>query len=110
MTSLFVGFAGFAVGLLLFSSVLRWLATVGDIVIGRANVGGQGKLPRILLATFLGSGFWLLLVAAWVGYFVRAETWFMPLCVGAIVALLYQVAVLAWVVRMRRHEDKNDAA
>ena len=76
----------------------------------RTDAGGRGKIPRILLATFLGSGFWLLLVAAWIGYFVRAETWVMPLYAGVIVALLYQIAVVAWVLHMRRHEDKNNAA
>ena len=68
-------------------------------------------MPRILLATLLGSGFWLLLVAAWIGYFVRAETWVMPLCVGVILALLFQIAVaVRVVVHMRRQADKKNAA
>jgi len=104
------GLGGFVAGSILFTSVLRWGGSVLVLANDPTNAGSRGKAVRIALATVFGSGFWLLVVAAWAAYFVHAEPYAMPLFVGAGVAIAYLGVVVGWFVMKRRAQGNKNAA
>src|SRR6185436_6468096 len=94
-----IGFVGFFAGMMLFTSVVRWVGTVYEIINDPTRAGSRGKGLRVALATVLGSGPWLLVVAIGGAYFIRAESWAPPLIVGAIIAVVFLSGLSIWVAR-----------
>jgi hypothetical protein len=108
--SLGIGLLGFIAGQILFVGVLRWLATVYELVKDPTNAGSRGKSGRIALATVFGSGPWLLGVAIGGVYFMHAEPYAIPLFVGATLAIVVFASItLHFASKARTQRGKNAA-
>ena len=105
-----IGMLGFIAGNFLFSGVTRWLATVYEIVNDPTRAGSRGKGARIAVATFLGSGPWLVVVAIGSAYFIRGEPWAMPLFVGAAMAIALLASFSFLILRRSKRSGGKNAA
>lgn len=84
-----IGFLGFIAGMLLFTGVMRWIATLYEIAKDPSTAGKEGKGLRIALATAFGSGPWLLVAAIGGIYFTYTEPYGTALFIGAILAIIF---------------------
>jgi len=103
-----IGFLGFIAGQLLFTGVLRWGATIYELAKDPTRAGSRGKGARIALASLLGSGPWLLVVAFGGAYFVHAEPYATPLFIGAALAIAFLGSItlhFAWKTRAQRAKN-----
>ncbi len=105
--TLFVTFAGWSVGLLVFVALLRWPAIPVATVAERRS---QGKSPAvsgtvfiILLRSIFHAAPWLLLTLGFVGYQIREEPWSSWLYIGFAASFaVMAVITLVTAVRLRR--------
>jgi hypothetical protein len=97
--SLGVWLIGFLAGTFLFSRVGHWLAALYEIYKSQAELQTKSKLPRYLLATFVNSGSWALIVFTFVGILLRNQSWAATVLTGLIAAIIFFAFLSAFIAR-----------
>jgi hypothetical protein len=82
--------AGFFVGNLTFASVSRWLYGLWEILRAPEGPTERGAVAsRLVVATALSSGPWLLVIIAFIAYHVSSEPWANWLFIGFAAAIAF---------------------
>jgi peptidoglycan biosynthesis protein MviN/MurJ (putative lipid II flippase) len=110
-----LAFVGFAMGLVLFGYVIRWLALVFSAWVLETRGGAdKPRRSRLILTVACQSLFhsapWLAIIVAFFVYHVRSEPWAKWLLTGAGISLLMMsVFAIGTVSRMFRRKEQRDA-
>jgi hypothetical protein len=73
---------GFLAGTLVFSRVGRWVGTLYELLKDRSEVRASSRAGKLVSASLLSSGPWILVVAGVFAYYVISEPWAVWLFVG----------------------------
>ena len=105
-----LGMAGFLLGNLLFSKIMRWLATIYSIAKTTPQSEGASKTGRIISASILNSGPWFAVAYAVFAYYVHSKAWAIPIFVGTLLAVAFFTAFGFYMVRKFKRRKQANAA
>jgi hypothetical protein len=105
-----LGAIGFSIGNLLFAKVGRWLMSAHEIITEPQNIEAPSKAARLASATLLSSGPWFAGVVAVLAYYVHAESWSLPIFVGAVVAIAFFGVLAIYLARKAVRSGAKNAA
>jgi len=99
---------GFFAGTLVFSRVGQWVATLYELLKDHTEMRASSRVGKLMSASLLSSGPWILIVAAIFAYYVISKPWavwlFAGFC-GAIVVFCLLSIYLARKAAVARREN-----
>jgi hypothetical protein len=102
-----LGMVGFLIGNLLFAKIGRWAVAIYEVT---RDPGGGSKGGRLANVTLLSSGPWFAIAVGIFAYYAHAQTWVVPIFVGAVIAIGLFSAIGVYFAWKHRKRAKANAA